>query len=418
MKRLFFISLLLCGTMSSAQVVRDSVEIRFHQNRIGLDMELADNRKALSRIVDSLQSGYGDSILQLRRIHVVGGASPEGRIALNQWLSERRAQTLFDYLSKYGQLPDSLKTTEFLGRDWNGLVRLVEADPKVPYHKETLALLRQIAKEVGSGVKQTTDPLRRLQQLRGGVPYRYMYHKLFPDLRASRLYLWYERVPKPVKTAPEPVEMKVTPIRDTVYIIVHDTVYIEKHRPFYMGVKTNLLYDALAVPNIGVEFYLGRNWSLAANWMYAWWKTDTRHRYWRVYGGDIAVRKWFGRAAAEKPLQGHHLGLYAQVLTYDFEWGGRGQMAGEPGGDIFDRASYAFGVEYGYSLPVARRLNIDFSLGVGYLEGTYYEYVPEDGCYVWQSTHERHWLGPTKAEISLVWLIGHGNTNKRKGGRR
>jgi hypothetical protein len=24
---------------------------------------------------------------------------------------------------------------------------------------------------------------------------------------------------------------------------------------------------------------------------------------------------------------------------------------------------------------------------------------------VWDSTHKRHWWGPTKAEVSLVWVI-------------
>ena len=59
-------------------------------------------------------------------------------------------------------------------------------------------------------------------------------------------------------------------------------------------------------------------------------------------------------------------------------------------------------------------LNIDFSIGLGYMGGEYKEYLPQDGHYVWQSTKRRHWIGPTKAEISLVWLIGRGNTNKTK----
>ena len=136
------------------------------------------------------------------------------------------------------------------------------------------------------------------------------------------------------------------------------------------------------------------------------------------YGGDVAVRKWLGRQAKEKPLTGHHLGLYGQVLTYDFETGHRGYMGGEPGGTLFDRASLAGGIEYGYSLPVARRLNIDFCAGVGYLGGKYYEYVPMDDCYVWQSTKMRRYFGPTKVEVSLVWLLGKGNYNAEKGGRR
>ena len=137
-----------------------------------------------------------------------------------------------------------------------------------------------------------------------------------------------------------------------------------------------------------------------------------------MYGGDIAVRKWLGKRAAGKPLTGHHLGVYGQVFTYDFEWGGTGYMGGEPGGTLWDKGNYAVGVEYGYSLPVARRLNIDFTIGVGYWGGKYYTYSPLDGHDVWESTKNRHWFGPTKAEISLVWLLGRGNSNNRKGGMK
>ena len=93
-------------------------------------------------------------------------------------------------------------------------------------------------------------------------------------------------------------------------------------------------------------------------------------------------------------------------------------MGGKPGGTLWEKMTYSAGVEYGYSLPVAYRLNIDFTIAVGYWGGTYYEYTPVDNCYVWQATKERHWFGPTKAEISLVWLIGRENFNKGKGGRR
>ncbi|MDO4759156.1 MAG: DUF3575 domain-containing protein, partial [Rikenellaceae bacterium] len=184
----------------------------------------------------------------------------------------------------------------------------------------------------------------------------------------------------------------------------------ECEHPLYMALKTNMLYDLAAIPNIGIEFYLGKSWSVVANWEYAWWKSDSRHNYWRVYGGDVALRKWFGKAAANKPLTGHHLGLYGQMITYDFETGKRGYLA--------DRWSWTAGLEYGYSLPIARRLNIDFTLGVGYHWGEYDEYLPIDGHYVWQSTKNRHWFGPTKVEVSLVWLIGCGNYNKEKGGKR
>lgn len=188
-------------------------------------------------------------------------------------------------------------------------------------------------------------------------------------------------------------------------------------KPFYMSLSTNMLYDVLLVPNIGAEFYLGHRWSIAANWMYGWWNTNRRHRYWRVNGGEIAMRKWLGTSSGCKPLTGHHIGAYFQAITYDFEFGGKGQMAGKPGGTLWNQCSFGVGIEYGYSLPVASRVNIDFSVGIGYFGGKYYEYIPSDGHYVWQSTHRRNWVGPTRAMVSLVWLIGHGNRNAKGGAR-
>ena len=191
-----------------------------------------------------------------------------------------------------------------------------------------------------------------------------------------------------------------------------------KCKPFYMAIKTNMLYDIAAIPNIGAEFYLGKNFSIAANYAHAWWKKDTKNIYWRYYGADASLRWWFGKASRIKPLQGHHIGLNYQILTYDFELGDKGIMAGMPNGNLTDRANHIVALEYGYSLPIARRLNIDFSIGVGYHWGIFEEYIPVDGHNVWQATKRRQYFGPTKLEISLVWLIGCENYNKNKGGKR
>ena len=189
-------------------------------------------------------------------------------------------------------------------------------------------------------------------------------------------------------------------------------------KPFYMGIKTNMLYDLGAIPNIGAEFYLGANFSVVANWEYSWWKSDKKSWYWRSYGGDVALRYWLGKASRNKPLTGHHLGLYGQMITYDFEVGGRGYIADsgfgkDKGEDATLGWNWAAGLEYGYSLPIARRLNIDFTLGVGYHWGNFKEYLPIDGDYVWQATKRRQYIGPTKLEVSLVWLIGCDNYNKK-----
>ncbi len=189
-------------------------------------------------------------------------------------------------------------------------------------------------------------------------------------------------------------------------------------KKFYMALKTNLLYDLLLVPNIGAEFHLGKGWTIGADAAYAWWDNAKRNRYWRIYGGDFTIRKYLGRRAAAKPLTGHHLGIYGQALIYDFECGGTGYMGGKPKTTLLDDMHWGAGLEYGYALPIARRLNLDFTIGIGYLGGEVREYKPMNGGYVEQSRKRRNFIGPTKAEISLVWLIGYGNYNERKGGRK
>lgn len=172
-----------------------------------------------------------------------------------------------------------------------------------------------------------------------------------------------------------------------------------------LALRTNLLYDALAIPNIGAELYLGRNFSVQCQWMYAWWSHRCKNFFWRIYGGDIGARWWFGKLARKSPLRGHHLGIYAQTVIWDFEFGGRGYMGGVPGGAIWDRANFGCGIEYGYSMPVSDRLSIDFNIGVGYVGGSLREYIPKCGYYVWQSTRKLNYIGPTKLEISLVRIF-------------
>ena len=186
-------------------------------------------------------------------------------------------------------------------------------------------------------------------------------------------------------------------------------------RPFYMAIKTNLLYDLALVPNLSAEFNLGGGFSLAASYTHAWWKNESINWFWRYYGAEASLRWWFGKSSKVKPLQGHHIGATYQIMTYDFQLGKKGILAGKPGGNIFDQPSHTIALEYGYSLPITRHLNIDFVIGAGYNWGIFEEYLSVDGHYVWQSTKRRRYIGPTKLEMSLVWLIGNGNYNRDKG---
>ena len=418
MKKILLIALLLYGGHIAAQVRTDSVKVYYRVEKTELDPSFHGNGATMDRFLDRLREITADERYRRFNFRIKSYASLEGPLSLNQRLYGGRTEAFLDYIRRHGiRLPGEINVWQEGCYNWEELEWRVQQS-SMPYQAEVLDIIRNTPEWSYDAKGNKTDYRKqKLMALRGGVPFRYMKQHFFPEMRYSAVLLVCEfaepELPRPV------VHDTVCVVKwDTVRIVKRDTIYIDRTAPRYWAIKTNMLYDAALIPNVGVEVYLGKQWSVAANWMYGWWKKDRIHWYWRAYGGDIAVRKWLGKAAREKPLTGHHLGVYGQVLTYDFETGGRGYMGGEPGGTLFDRANFAGGVEYGYALPIARRLNLDFTIGIGYMGGKYYEYKPIDDCYVWQATKQLHYFGPTKLEVSLVWLLGRDNINKGKGGKQ
>ena len=419
------VSVLFGSIQLFGQESRKEICVDFRVGKGVLDTTYVNNAECLAEIVSFLENLKNDETLDLVEVSFCGSASPEGSVKINRKLAIERRTAVESYVRRYISLPDSITTRCDVSIAWERLASLVEQSD-MPHKGEAVDALRNVPEYTYDDKGVLIDSKKKhLMELQYGRTWYYMLEHFFPRVRNASVIFVTVRQKSVIKS--DTVELQTVSAIDTAVVIQEEDTLVmrqeivpkeEKQKPFYMAVKTNMLYDVLVVPNIGVEFYLGKNWSVSGNWMYGWWDKSSKHRYWRVYGGDIAIRKLLGKKATEKPLTGHHLGLYGQLFTFDFEWGGTGYMGGRPGETLWDSPNYAVGVEYGYSLPVARRLNIDFSVGVGYWGGKYYTYSPLDGHDVWESTKNRHWFGPTKAEVSLVWLLGRDNSNNRKGGMK
>ena len=416
-----------------AASIQDSLRttIYFRPGYSLLELSYRDNAANMKALTQGIQTIKGNPCVQLQHIRILSAASPEGNSALNKRVAKRRGERLRDYLKETLVLPDSIFTVSSAGEDWQGLASLI-AKEKTPWRNKALQIIRHTPEWVTRNGKVVDGRKRQLQNLDGGKAWKYMLDNHFYTLRTGAVVvcevktLAAESTPSAAEASleqarseqarPESASQQSasqspsSPPFPAIPSQVHPSS--ESQAPpvaSYFALKSNLLYDALLVPNLSLEASIGSGWTLGAGGMLAWWSKDAKHRYWRIYGGDLEIRKYFGTLAKSKPLQGHHLGIYGDFLTYDFEFGAKGYQS---------KATYAAGIKYGYSHPIANRLNLDFALGIGYLHSNYKTYVPRDGCYVYQETKKRKWLGPTQAEISLVWLIGKGNTNKKKGGKK
>lgn len=391
----------------------------FRVNRTNIDRSYMNNGRTIEAMVSDIESTLAVEGSVPGELHIHAASSPEGSRALNERLALQRAanarKLLVQLFPQYSQ--KDIKV-ESMTNDWSGVIQRLRLSNNIKYRDTLLQIL------ANPRIQNKDAAIRAIpaafNEIRSG---------LFDYMRTASITISVVRTAHNVDAyvTKQPVRKELTPLQESdaaAELLAVPAVESEPAPklvrveeagpaplpPFYMGVRSNLLYDAIAIPNIGVEFYLGNRWSVLGNWMYSWWKTDREHWYWRTYGGDLSVRRWFGRKAQEKPLTGHHVGIYGQIVTYDFETGGRGYLA--------DRWSGGGGVEYGYAMPVGKRLNLDFNLGVGYSGGEVKEYIPIDSHYVWQKTKRSRWFGPTKVEVALTWLLGRGNINKDKGGKR
>ena len=390
-----------------------------------LDLSYMNNAESMDKLMEGIKMVSGNPNLELENILILSSSSPEGISSYNKRLAQRRGERLRDYLKKTLILPDSIFTLTSKGEDWVGLAESI-AQTNVSWKNKALQIIRNTPEWVVKNGKIVDGRKRQLQNLNGGRAWNYMVENHFETLRSSALIVFEYKnvVPQPEVTPSDTLSslnqqqgcnsdslcnsnLGSTGAGQDSFLDEETVEVVKRNR--YWALKTNLLYDAVLVPNIGVEASLGKGWSIGGNWMYAWWSKNSSHRYWRIYGGELDVRKYFGAKASEKPLQGHHIGVYGQWLTYDLENGGTGYQS---------KRTCGGGFEYGYSFPIGRRLNLDLGLGIGYLNSEYKTYVPEDGCYVYQTTKQREWFGPTKAEVSLVWLLGNGNVNSKKGGKK
>ena len=178
-----------------------------------------------------------------------------------------------------------------------------------------------------------------------------------------------------------------------------------------VAIKTNALYWATATPNIGMEFAMGDRWTFELEGGYNPWTLDsdnnTKVKHWLV---SPEVRYWFCNS-----FQGHFIGINANYTQFNI--GGLPQGMPNlfvnlntevPMPDLsaarIQGWAVGAGLTYGYAFPIARRWNMELTVGYG-LWYTEYDQFESRKCGLFQQSVGRLALGPATAGISFIYMI-------------
>ena len=299
MKRILLLFHLFCGGYVHAQEL-DSARIHYRQGHREVDMLFRDNRAELERFIRTLREEHGAD--RLESVVIRSWASPEGVNRLNGVLSERRADSLKSYLVRHAGIPDSLICIHGEGIAWDMLRQMVAASD-ILYKEEVLHILDHTPVWVFDKAGRVVDGRKKqLMDLRGGMPYTYMLENFFPELRSSLSVACYRKPEPPVKV----ISQKETKVKEPEPALQPDSVAepasepatvrkeatVQPHRPTVQRLagKTNLLYDAILMPSLEVEYRIADRWTVNLEGDMAWWNNDGKHKCYNQPGGTLVVR--------------------------------------------------------------------------------------------------------------------------------
>ena len=119
-----------------------SARLQYRRASYKTEPGYGNNAKELADVQASLDAVKENRDLTITGIYITGYASPEGSVAYNMTLSERRAKTFTDYIKRQNSNIDaSLWHVDWKGEDWEGLRREVEKHPGLLKQDEVLAII-------------------------------------------------------------------------------------------------------------------------------------------------------------------------------------------------------------------------------------------------------------------------------------
>lgn len=395
---------------TSPQVMQ--FHIHYPINKTDIREDYMDNAENLQTIKNYIRySPRIDSMV------IYSYASPEGPYSFNKYLAEKRGISAKKYILQ--QIPAERNFDESLiilkpdAENWIGLKEKVQSQY---LRNDRDDVLRILDSDEEDERKKTL-----LKQLDGGRSWQYILKHIMPQLRYATWISVWERIPDDRLLSRKPMPL----------LIPENNWKLMKVRPYTIqepetdtrtifALKSNLLYDLVSWLNFSVEIPVYQDkYSILYYHQFPWWRWGEGNNEFcmRFLSIGLEGRWWFKsmpREATPKrikrdKLMGHFLGVYAESGKWDFE---------RKRDICYQGEHWSAGLSYGYSMPIGKRLNLEFSVSAGYASIVHRGFEPAKDYSELYHLPEKdgtwHYIGPTKAQVTLVIPF---TVKYKKGGR-
>lgn len=158
---------------------------------------------------------------------------------------------------------------------------------------------------------------------------------------------------------------------------------------YHLSLRANLLRWATLTPDLGLEWRICPSCGIAVNGSWTSWTWSDKDRRYALWEVAPEIRYYMGEKKA------WYLGAMFKAGQFNYKISETGKQGDLMGG----------GITAGYQLRLNKALDLDFNLGLGYLNVDFEKYEVIDGVRVRRGNETKDWYGPINAGVTLVWQL-------------
>lgn len=161
---------------------KGSAYLNFVVNKWDILPDYMNNPTELQKIHNSVNIVKNDSNVSIRKMVVEGYASPEGSNSHNIMLSEKRMNSLQQYLVRAGLVKGIKMEARGMGENWDGLVKQLKKETSIPQRDKLLSIATS---------KIDLDAKEKRMRNEAAEGYAYVLKNIFPSLRCTNYTVVY-----------------------------------------------------------------------------------------------------------------------------------------------------------------------------------------------------------------------------------